>query len=156
MVRRATKYIKCVLCGEITARKTGTQNGKQRYLCKSCGHTFNETNDGNKYSRAAYKVLKLLYNMLDKNFYGTRNIDKALTFATKNYNPHEINKIKFSSISLDKQNDIELACMNPRLIIGIENDKLCFYQIPKFEPTKDKKQRTITITEDTTLKTYNI
>ena len=156
MVRPETEYIKCVHCGKTTARKNGTQNGKQRYLCKSCKRTFCETNDGNRYSRAAYKVLQLLYNILDKKFYGTRNIDTALKFATKNFNPHETNKIRFSTISLSKQDDIELVCMNPRLLIDIENDKLCFYQIPKFEPTKDNKTRTITITEDTTLKTYNI
>ena len=59
----------CVFCNSKKVIKHGFQSGKQRYRCKDCKKVFCETSTGLSYSRSEKRLLSMLLNMLENDFY---------------------------------------------------------------------------------------
>lgn len=123
--------------------KFGKYKGVQRYLCKNCGHTFSDNSSDVFYKRNTRKVLALLLNMLENNFFEKRDLDEAIKLTDKYY--EGIRKIRFITKYTDKEGDFSIGCFNPKLLICEDDKNISFIQIPPAKFGEDKKTRNITI-----------
>lgn len=71
----------CIYCNSKKVIKHGFQSGKQRYRCKECQKVFCETSVGTTYSRSEKRLLSMLLNMLENDFYGKADLQEVLNMS---------------------------------------------------------------------------
>lgn len=155
------EIIVCPICLKSThVIKHGTRKGMQRYLCKNCNKTFNDPQmQKTKYERNTKRVLSLLLNLLENNFFGEEYLEKALQMTDKT---QELSvKVQFNShFAKEYKNCLTsiIGCQNPKLLICQDEKAITFIQLPFFEKNscilspKDRiegtSSRTIKIIDD--------
>lgn len=151
----------CIYCNSKKVIKHGFQSGKQRYRCKDCKKVFCETSTGLSYSRSEKRLLSMLLNMLENDFYGKADLQEVLNMSKKYRNG--IGKIRFKTKAVkydnNKEKDLTLTCYNPKLLICSDDQNITFYQIPSGNLSdnasindKSKRQRQIKIIDNVELK----
>lgn len=151
----------CIYCNSKKVIKHGFQSGKQRYRCKDCKKVFCETSTGLSYSRSEKRLLSMLLNMLENNFYGKADLQEVLKLSKKYHNG--IGKIRFNTKSVKqehmKDTALTLNCYNPKLLICSDDKNITFYQIPAGNLSDDasisgksRSQRLINIIDNVALK----
>ena len=133
---------KCIYCDSTKIKRHGYHKkptGKlQRYKCKECNRTFCEGSNGIGYDRTTNKVLKLLYAMLDENFFNKKDLIEAVRKA---YNEKlenvEIIKKKIK-INYNNPSNKEFECFTPKVLISTYNDNIILYPLSKFSASKIK------------------
>ena len=151
----------CIYCNSKKVIKHGFQSGKQRYRCKECQKVFCETSVGTTYSRSEKRLLSMLLNMLENDFYGKADLQEVLNMTKKYRNG--IGKIRFKTKAVkydnNKEKDLTLTCYNPKLLICSDDQNITFYQIPSGNLSdnasindKSKRQRQIKIIDNVELK----
>ena len=151
----------CIYCNSKKVIKHGFQSGKQRYRCKDCKKVFCETSTGLSYSRSEKRLLSMLLNMLENDFYGKADLQEVLKLSKKYHNG--IGKIRFNtkSVNQDHMKDTALTinCYNPKLLICSDDKNITFYQIPAGNLSDDasisdksRSQRLINIIDNVALK----
>lgn len=151
----------CIYCNSKKVIKHGFQSGKQRYRCKKCQKVFCETSVGTTYNRSEKRLLSMLLNMLENDFYGKADLQEVLNMSKKYRNG--IGKIRFKTKAVkydnNKEKDLTLTCYNPKLLICSDDQNITFYQIPSGNLSdnasindKSKRQRQIKIIDNVELK----
>jgi len=161
-------YMNCPKCLHNTqVIKHGTRKGVQRYLCKRCNKTFNEpTHTKIKYERNVKRVLSLLLNLLENNFFNEKDLSNALqaTDKTKELSVKVVFNNHFAEENKNKLT-CQISCSNPKLLICQDEKDITFIQLPTFdinqcnkthaEMLNGKTDRTIKIIDNKILWEYN-
>lgn len=128
--------IVCPTCLKSThVIKYATRKGVQRYLCKNCNKTFNDPKkQKERYKRNTKRVLSLLLNLLENNFFCEEYLEKALQMTDKT---QELSvKVQFNShFAKEYKNCLTsiIGCKNPKLLICQDEKAITFIQLPSFE-----------------------
>lgn len=156
-----TRILFCPKCmKETTVIKHGKRNGIQRYKCKGCGKTFNDPSIKKiKYERNTKRVLTLLLNLLENNFFCEEYLDKAIQLTDKT--KELAVKVKFNTHfaqEYENKPTCKIGCSNPKLLICQDENSITFIQMPSFDKEKCKRtgkemlegksSRTITLVDD--------
>lgn len=133
---------KCPIC-ECETIKYGTRNNIQRYRCKNKNkpHVFYDPNvERLEYQRNTKRILSLLLNMLENNFFNSNDLEEALN-PKKNFYKFA-RKIYFNTKYLNNKNKekFEIKCSNPKLLICQDNQSITFIQIPPCDFNKLNNQ----------------
>ncbi len=123
---------KCPKCDGRTI-KYGTRNGKQRYRCRHCSCTFyNPELQEYKYTRNTKRILSLLFNMLDKDFFGAEDLEQALHPTEKYYK--QAKKIQFNTKVLEfkTKKEVKIGCYKAKLLICQDDKSITFIPIPPY------------------------
>lgn len=134
--------------------KYGKRNNIQRYKCKVCGKVFSENHKNFKYERNTRRILSLLLNMLENNFFNEKDLEKALQPNNKYYKL--IKKIQFNTnfIKFADEESFQITCYKPKLLICQDDKNITFIQIPEYNnPNKNNEteyKREIRIIDDST------
>jgi len=133
---------KCPICG-CEAIKYGKRNNMQRYRCKN-KHTqhvfYDPTIEKQEYQRNSKRILSLLFNMLENNFFDENDLEKALKPTDKFYK--SARKVYFNT-KYDKNKNIqnfEIECYNPKLLICQDRQSITFIKIPPYDFEKFRNQ----------------
>ncbi len=139
--------IKCIICGEDTI-KYGVRNGRQRYRCKSCHKTFYDpATRRQKYQHNTDRVLSLLFNLLENNFYEQGSFDEAIQLTEK-YHEYAINAQYNAKYIKEFKNrkELDIGCYKAKLLVCQDEKNIIFIPIPSYEPRENNQyKRTITI-----------
>ena len=140
----------CAKCNHKTI-KHGVRNGKQRYRCKNCNITFYAPNQNEiKYQRNSKRIMSLLFNILENDFFNVDDLEEALNTTQKYYK--YARKVQFNTKykkEYKNQKDIEIGCYKAKLLICQDDKNITFFQIPSYKhPKGNEVQRTITIRDN--------
>ncbi len=123
--------------------KFGKSEGAQRYYCRKCGQTFSDNTKENSYERNTRKVVALLLNMLENDFFNQKDLKEAIKLTDKYY--EGIRKINFITKYADKEGNFDITCYNPKLLICEDDKNISFIQIAPAKFSKDNQERHICI-----------
>ena len=146
-------------CCEIDTniKRNGTQpNGTQRYICKVCGRSFSEERSNKKYKRSTDRILSLLLNILENDFFNENDLEEALD---KMHPVKTVKKVVFNTEYLNKKDmrNFTINCFNPKLLICQDDRNITFIQIPSYNKNqidisaseqKDYEERIININDN--------
>lgn len=140
----------CPFCGSTNVKKNGTQRNKQRYLCKDENKTFYDPNIKEyKYQRNTRRILSLLYNILENDFFGEDDLENALHVKNEYYK--YARKIQFNTWYVKhykNKRDLDISCYKAKLLICQDDKNITFIPIPAFIPRENSgDSRTITISD---------
>ncbi len=148
------------LCPQCDGRaiKYGSRNNKQRYRCKSCKHTFYEPDTMDyKYTRNTKRILSLLFNILENDFFNANDLETALHPTEKYYKLAR--KVQFNTKCIEEQSnkkDIRISCYNAKLLICQDDKNITFIQIPAYNrQNSPENERKITIYDQKMNAEYN-
>lgn len=132
----AARTATCPQCKKMNAIGNGTRkDGKQRFLCKSCNHSFIETSSNNKYTRQDKRLLALLLSFLDADISNDGDFNEVLKdLDTNNF---KLKNIKVRTLP-DYVTGIE--CHNPKLLICKSGDIIGLIKIPdSIDKTEERR-----------------
>ena len=130
--------IQCPYCEETNTKKNGKQNGKQRYLCKNCGRSFQNPYIIAKRTYSAERFFNTLYNLIESK-------ETKISFdetSLDNINPYikENNKKKIVIKSIPQRSikNLVVHSYNLKIAIVFENDSEV--QIYKYDRSTSKNE----------------
>lgn len=141
----------CPKCDSTNIIKHGKRGNVQRYRCKKCNYTFNDPLcNNNKYQRNTKRILSLLFNILEHDFFGENDLENALHPTNKYYK--YARKVEFNTRyvkDFKNKKNLEIGCYKAKLLICQDDENITFIQIPPYVPPKNKEDgRIITIRDN--------
>lgn len=141
MARKTNNNPKCPYC-DSESIKYGKRYEIQRYRCKNKHkqHVFYDPSFTKQtYQRNSKRILSLLLNLLDNDFFNEIDLEKALNPNDKYYK--YAREIKFDTRYNKNANitHFDINCYNPKLLICQDDKNITFIKIPPFEQEKINK-----------------
>ncbi len=156
MARKTNNNPKCPYC-DSESIKYGKRYEIQRYRCKNKHkqHVFYDPSFTKQtYQRNSKRILSLLLNMLDNDFFNENDLEKALNPNDKYYK--YARETKFDTRYNKNVNipQFDINCYNPKLLICQDDKNITFIKIPPFDHEKleisepENNSRTIKIIDN--------